>query len=174
MKLIPVQKWFLFGQYNFIGSAANSPKEAATTVNANMLTGITGGNDSVMMHLDPAKNINADRFEEKMKENIKLAADSGFTIPALCTDNGATNVKSIRRLCSSRRTNKHNKGKKLCLRSHELFFERNGKKIHTLQCMVHLIKFIRNNICRKNNILHFPEFKLNDNFVLEAGFFDIK
>ena len=33
---------------------------------------------------------------------------------------------------------------------------------------------MRNNICREKNILHFPEFKLNDNFVLEAGFFDIK
>ena len=128
MKSIPAQKGF-FCHDNLIVSAANSPKEAATSVNANMITGITGGNDSVMLHLDPVKNIDADRFEEKMKENIKLAADSGFRIPALCTDNGATNVKSVRRFCSSRRTNKHNKVKKLCLRSHEMYFEHNGKII---------------------------------------------
>ena len=52
-----------FWQDNLIGSAANSPKEAATTVNANVLTVITGTNDSLMLHLDPVKNIDADRFE---------------------------------------------------------------------------------------------------------------
>ena len=94
-----------------------------------MLTGITSGNYSVMLHLDPVKDIDADGFEEKIKENIKLSADSGFKIPVLCTDNGATNFKSIRRFCSRRRANKQNKGKKLCLRSYELFVEHNGKKI---------------------------------------------
>lgn len=33
---------------------------------------------------------------------------------------------------------------------------------------------MQNNACRKNNILHFQEFKLNDNCILEAGSFDIK
>ena len=48
-------KMSFFGQDNLIRSADNSPKEAATTVNTNMLTGITGGNDSVTLHLDPVK-----------------------------------------------------------------------------------------------------------------------
>lgn len=66
-----------------------------------------------------------------MKKNTKLGADSGFSIPAVCTYNGATNVKSIRFLCSSRIANKHKKGKKLSLRSHELFLSIMEKKLHS-------------------------------------------
>ena len=153
MKSTLVQSGF-FGQDNLIGSPTNSPKEVVTTVNANTLTGITGRNDSVMLHLDPVKNIDADIFEEKSKENIKLAADSGFKIPALYTGNGAAHVKSIRRLCSSRRTNKHNKGKN-CVYSLTKYVLNTMEKNYTLQCMAHLIKCIRNNACRKTTCCTF-------------------
>lgn len=67
MKFTPIQKWLL-SQDNLIGSAVNSPKEEATTVNANMINRITGENESAMLHLDPVKNIDTDRFEKNARK----------------------------------------------------------------------------------------------------------
>ena len=66
---MPVQKGF-FCQDNLIGSAANSPKKAATTVNTNILTGITGGNDSVMLHLDPVKTFMLIDLKKKLSKTL--------------------------------------------------------------------------------------------------------
>lgn len=55
--------------------------------------------------------MDSDRFEETLRESIKLGTESGFVMPAVCTDNSAANDKSIRRSYSSKRINKRDKGK---------------------------------------------------------------
>ena len=103
------------GHQNLVSATANSHKEAATTVILSMTKGITGCAETVMLFLDPLKNIDSDRFKLASMNTIMLVIDCGFTITAAYTNNGATNVKIIRNFCSTRTANKHNKGKKLSL-----------------------------------------------------------
>ena len=106
----------------------------------------------------------------KLIETIKIPK-KGFIVPGICTDNGSTNVKAIRNTCSSKRTNNYKAGKKLSLKRHELYFKVGKHNIYNLQCMIHLLKCIRNIMCRKGNMLKCPRLELENDFILEAVFY---
>ena len=108
-----------------------------------------------------------------MIANRKFILFYFLTVPASITNGGATNVKGIRIQCSSKRSKKSNKGRKLISQYHEIYFEIDRRNFCALHCVTHLIKCARNNIYCKGNILCSSKLELSNRLALEERCFDI-
>ena len=66
------------GQHLLLGRAHNRQNDTANSVNAVILTGLTGVNGPVVLLLDPVKKMRVDIFEIKLIECLDLANEYGL------------------------------------------------------------------------------------------------
>ena len=130
---INMKEGFMFTNRNqCVGPAANNTNLLADSMQAFLLSSMSGKHCEFNTHTKPVKNMNGKELYDFLMEAIKKSYDSGFDLVSTIFDGSASNRKCVRLLADKCVNDKMN----FKLPS---YFTFDNNKILILFCMIHVI-----------------------------------
>ena len=111
---------------------------------------------SINVASKPVHEIKTDYLTEKLLECLNKSDHCGCEVVPIILDGAPVNSKLARDLLQSVNPNDDAKNMKVPELKLKPYFVHNGKKRFILFCLVHIIKCMRNSLCKKNNFLNIP------------------
>lgn len=151
------------------GAADNDVEELAAAMQCYLMTTSTGKKISINLASKPVHKMKTDYLTKKLLEHLNKSDHCGCQAVPIILDGAPVNSKLARDLLQSACPNNDTKNMKVPELKLKPYFVRNRKKRFILFCLVHIIKSIRNSLCKKNNFFKYPSLTLSTGHSIEAG-----
>lgn len=152
---------------NSFGPSHNKCDELASSVQAFLLSTLTGKKTCLNLNSVPVHNMESECLEEKLLECLDKAHQADFDVIPIIIDGESKNVKMMKK--SLRCTNVNNNNRTPSARmKFEGFFIHKDRKYFVLFCLVHIAKCVLNNLLRKDNYFEYPMLVLTNGCILES------